>query len=56
MKALAYGLVALAALSCAAVQPETSTLLEDSAVRLAHGEPVLGEEVPPKNAARPPKP
>lgn len=41
MKALIYGLIALAAISCAALQPEQSTLLEDSAVRIAHGEPVL---------------
>lgn len=41
MKALIYGFIALAAISCAALQPEHSTLLEDSAVRIAHGEPVL---------------
>lgn len=41
MKALVYGLIALAAISCAALQPEHATLLEDSAVRIAHGEPGL---------------
>lgn len=44
MKALIYGFIALAAISCAAWQPEHSTLLEDSAVRIAHGEPVLVSE------------
>lgn len=49
MKALIYGFIALAAISCAALQPEPSTLLEDSAVRLAHGEPGLVlEQAPPE--------
>lgn len=53
MKALIYGFIALAAISCAALQPEQSTLLEDSAVRIAHGEPVLvleDETAPPDPA------
>ncbi|MFZ5547588.1 MAG: hypothetical protein ACOZJX_02750 [Pseudomonadota bacterium] len=41
MKALIYGIIALAAISCAALQPEHATLLEESAVRIAHGEPGL---------------
>lgn len=50
MKALIYGFIALAAISCAALQPEHSTLLEDSAVRLAHGEPGLVLEQAPSQA------
>lgn len=50
MKALIYGFIALAAISCAAVQPEHSTLLEDSAVRLAHGEPGFVLEQAPSQA------
>lgn len=41
VKASVYALIALAAISCAAMQPETATALEDSAVRLANGEPLL---------------
>lgn len=48
MKALVYGFITLAAISCAALQPEHATLLEDSAVRIAHGEPGLVLEHPEK--------
>lgn len=55
MKILVYGLVALAALSCAAVQPDPATMLEDSAVRLAHGEAVLApDKVPDTPSPAPP--
>jgi hypothetical protein len=54
MKALVYGLIALAALSCATVQPDTAMMLEESAVRLAHGEPVLALDEAADGATQPP--